>query len=184
MDLKYVNKKKYLLENYLRLGLNEKQLVIVLLCLKDDVVFKIDYDKLKNCMNLSTDEVTNILSELIKANAISVTLEKSGDEYIEVIDCSNLFDCDDNVESVGQNIFAEIEIVFGKSLSSKEVDTISKWISVNKYTESDIIEAFGIAAVNNVKNLKYVEKVLENNKPVCDEVITPLELKFNWLEDE
>ncbi len=182
MNIKYIDKKRFLLENYKKIGLNEQQLVIILLCIGDDVTFKIDYHKIMSCMNIDESNVTNILSDLIKNNIVSVTLKKeSSGEITEVIDCSKLFS-DISVEQT-INVFHEIEKTYGKSLSSKESEIISKWISVNKYSEKDILDAFSVAAINNVKNLKYVEKILESNQLQTEDVV-PLEIRYNWMEDE
>ncbi len=182
MDYKYIDKTKYLTENYLKLGLNEKQLLIIILCIKDDITFVIDYDKLERCMKLQAKQVTTILSELFANNTLTVALEKSGNDYCEVVDCSNLFTKEVSDEDQ-INVFADIERIYGKSLSSKEVDVISKWISVNKFEKDKIIEAFGIASLKNISNLKYIEKILENNE-VEEEVVQPLNIQYNWLEDE
>ncbi len=183
MDLKYLDKKKFLLENYRSIGLNEQQLIVLLLCLHEDVIFKIDYDKLKEVMNLNPDEVTSLLSDLFKNNLLTVTLSKVEGKHVEVIDSSKLYEVESGEEEV--NVFAEIEHCFGKSLSNKEVQVISKWMSTKKYKYDEILEAFGIAAINNVKNINYVEKVLENNSTNDDkEDITPISMQYNWLEDE
>lgn len=182
MDLKYMDKSKYLIENYLKLGLNEKQLLIILLCLKDDVTIVLDYDKISNCMELRANDVTNVLSTLFANNTLTVALEKIGDEYREVVDLSNLLRREGEFDS-GTNVFATIERIYGKSLSSKEVDTISRWVTVNKYSENKIIEAFGVASLKNISNLNYIEKILETGDLNTEEV-KPLDIQYNWLEDE
>lgn len=181
--LRYIDKKLFLTEQYKKLGLNEKQLVIILLCIRNDVTFKLDYDKIQEVMGIDAIEVTKELSNLFQSNLLSVTLNKVNNEHVEVIDCSKLFE--EPKEEATINAFADIEYTFGKSLSSKEVEVISKWISTNQYEYKDILEAFGIAAINNAKNINYVEKVLENNllnKTSKD--IKPLSMEYNWLEDE
>ncbi len=182
MDYNYIDKNKYLIENYLKLGLNEKQLLIILLCIKDDITFVLDYDKLERCMNIKADQITSILSNLFANNTLTVALEKFGNDYREVVDCTHLFNM--NIEQSSDiNVFSDIERIYGKSLSSKEVEVISKWISINKYEKDKIIEAFGIASLKNISNLNYIEKILENNE-VEEEEVKPLNIKYNWLEDE
>ncbi|MFV0498778.1 MAG: DnaD domain protein [Bacilli bacterium] len=183
MSIEYIDKQRFLLENYKKLNLTEKQLIILLLCIVNDVVFRIDYDKLNNIMNITPDDVTNELSQLFQENKLLVTLSKIDGKHVEVIDSTNLFVVNEIAnESDNNNLFSEIECSFGKSLNSKEVAVISKWISTNKYSYNDILDAFGIAAINNVKNLNYVAKVLENKTEVNS--ITPLKMQYNWLEDE
>ncbi len=183
MDYYYLDKKKFLLENYLKLGLTEQQLIIILLCMSEELTFAIDYDKLQNCMSLETDGVTKILANLFSNNLLSVALEKYGDDYREVVDISKLFSLDLNNSEPEVNVFADIEHIYGKSLSSKEVDVISKWISVNKYKKEDILEAFGIASINNVRNLNYIEKILENNSEK-NERVAPIVMQYNWLDED
>lgn len=183
MDTTYIDKRKFLTEQYRKIGLSEKQLIILLLCINDDVVFRIDYDKIKQVMDLTPECVTKELSGLFQKNLLTVTLSKVDGEHVEVFDSSRMFTLEEIKDET--NIFAEIEHCFGKSLSSREVEKISKWISTNKFQYNDILDAFGIAAINNVKNINYVEKVLENNATSeVKEEITPLNMKYNWLEDE
>ncbi len=182
MDFKYIDKKKFLLENYVCLGLTEKQLIILLLCIGEDVTFVLDYDKIQNCMNIQASDVTAILSNLFASNKLSVALLDEGDNIREVINCEALFK-ENSIQQETFNVFANIEKIYGKSLSNKEVDVISKWISINNYSEDKIIEAFGIASLKNVSNLNYIEKILENGT-IEEEEVQPLNIQYNWLEDE
>lgn len=179
MSVKYIDKKRFLIEKYKKIGLTERQLIILLICIDTDAIFRIDYDKIMQIMELNPEAVTKELSPLFQSNLLSVTLSNVDGKHVEIIDSGKLFVEKEEVDSI--NIFAELEHCFGKSLSSKEVETISKWISVNKYEYSDILDAFGIAAINNVRNINYIEKILENKS--ASEEVTPLSMKYNWLEE-
>ena len=100
---------------------------------------------------------------------------------------------------VDSNIFAAFETELGRTLSAMEIEIIREWLH-NGITEELIKEALKEAILNNVRNLKYIDRILFNwrskgfktkedilkDKKNYRKPTKKVEqiYDYNWLEDE
>ncbi len=64
--------------------------------------------------------------------------------------------------NVRQEIFSNIEKEFGRTLSPIELETISQWFDIDNYDPDIIMLALKEAVLNQVRNLKYMDRILGN----------------------
>lgn len=200
---------KVLFKYYKKLNITEEEL-IVLICIinkGDKIIYnpslfteEIDLDKYK---------AMELLTDLAEKGTIEIKVEnnKSGkkEEYIYLDPLYNkilnlLIDLQLGTnKTIDSNIFAVFEQELGRTISPMEVDIIKEWIH-DGITEELIKEALKEAIINNVRNLKYIDRILYNwkNKGFKNKADILKEKKnyrkpikkvepiydYNWLEDE
>ena len=162
---------KVLFKYYKKLNITEEELIL-LICIftkGDKIIYnpsffteEIDMDKYK-AMQLITD--------LAEKGTIEIKVEnnKSGkkEEYIYLEPLYNkmlnlLIDLQlGTSKNIDTNIFAVFEQELGRTLSPMEVKIIKEWIN-DDITEELIKEALKEAILNNVRNLKYIDRILFN----------------------
>ena len=201
---------KILLRNYKKLNITEEELVILicLISIGDKVPYnptifekELDMDKFKGMQLLNDLSEKNILN-------IKVENNKSGKKqeyiYLDLL-YSKLFNIIINEtdnwnadSSKGNDIFSLFESELGRTLSSMEIEIIKEWLE--SYEEELIKEALKEAIYNDVRNLKYVDRILYNwrmkgiknkndvikNKKNFRKETKPIEpiYDYNWLEDD
>ena len=100
---------------------------------------------------------------------------------------------------INSDIFTTFETELGRTISPLEVQIIREWIQ-NGMSEELIKEALKEAIINNVRNLKYVERILYNwrskgfktkedvlkDKKNYKKPVKKVEkiYDYNWLEEE
>ena len=198
---------KKLLVNYKKLNITEEELVILIYII--NLGEKIIYNPQVFVDNLSIDtyKVMDILNNLASKNIINIKIEKNdkgiSEEYIYIDNLYNkLFNIiiETNVEENNNtDMFSIFEKELGRTLSPMECEIIKEWTS-GSYSEELIKEALKEAIYNNVRNLKYIDRILytwknkglntkediikdktkyHKNKEQTEEVFD-----YNWLEDE
>ena len=102
-------------------------------------------------------------------------------------------------ESSSQDIYLKFETEFGRTISPTEIELINEWLN-NGFSKELIEEALKEAVFNNVRNLKYIDRILDawkekgiktKNDIVKDkknfrktQIIKEPIYDYNWLEDE
>ena len=160
-----------LFNNYKKLNITEEEL-IVLICLINEgekttynpalITEKIGMDKYK---------VMQLINDLFEKQIINIKVEDNlygkKEEYIYLdLLYNKLFNLiidnqNNNVIILDSNIFNMFETELGRTLSPMEVEIINEWISEG-ITEELIKEALKEAISNDVRNLKYVDRILFN----------------------
>ena len=201
---------KILLRNYKKINIKEEELII-LICLIG-IGDKVPYNPTIFEAELGMDKFQGmqILNDLAEKGLINIKVEnnKSGkkQEYIYLdflyLKLINLI-LDDTIEngengSKGNDIFSLFESELGRTISSMEVEIIKEWLE--SYEEELIKEALKEAIYNDVRNLKYIDRILYNwktkgiktksdvlksrkNYRKQSKPIEPL-YDYNWLEDD
>lgn len=155
-------------------------------------------------LGLSLDEAYKIFNNLISRKLIIIESTKDLEgRMIERVSLDNFYDMivEEKVEEKKENkkidIYSHFESEFGRTITSIEYEIINAWIEKG-YTEELILGALKEAVYNNVKNLRYIDKILyewgkKGFKSMSD-VSRHLENKeerpekkelfdYNWLED-
>ena len=155
-------------------------------------------------LGLSLDEAYKIFNNLISRKLIIIESTKDLEgRMIERVSLDNFYDMivEEKVEEKKENkkidIYSHFESEFGRTITSIEYEIINAWIEKG-YTEELILGALKEAVYNNVKNLRYIDKILyewgkKGFKSMSDvnkhlenkeERVEKKELfDYNWLDD-
>ena len=158
---------KLLLFNYKDLGISNEEFIILIYLInqKNNI-----YNPKEISENLKMD-LSNVLtsvSDMNEKGIIKVYIENNNGRQAEFIDLNNLYEkltftvvnSNDNDDT---SIHSLIEKEFARPLSSLECELINTWID-NGFSNELIEEALKEAVYNNAKNLKYIDKILDNWK--------------------
>lgn len=156
---------RLLMCNYKSLGLTEQELVTVIYLMNrenNNYNPKVISDDLK----IQLVDVLTIISTLIEKGVISSNMETKNSKKTETISLKPLYDkltflIVNEKENVDNSIFTKIETGFARSLSTIEYELINNWKD-NGYSDELIEEALKEAVYNNVSNLNYMDRILDN----------------------
>ena len=198
-----------LFKHYKKLNITEEELVLLICIIKEGD--KIVYDP-----NFFTEEIgmekykaMQLITDLAEKGTIEIKVENNKsnkkEEYIYLNPLYNkllniLIDLQLGANPiVDSNIFAAFETELGRTLSAMEIEIIREWLH-NGITEELIKEALKEAILNNVRNLKYIDRILFNwlskgfktkedilkDKKNYRKPTKKVEqiYDYNWLEDE
>ena len=162
---------KVLFKYYKKLNITEEELIILICILNkgDKIIYnpsfyteEIDMDKYK---------AMEIITAMAEKGIVEIKVEnnKSGkkEEYLYLEPLYNkmlnlLIDLQLGTnKTVDTNIFAAFETELGRTLSAMEIEIIKEWIH-SGVSEELIKEALKEAILNNVRNLKYIDRILFN----------------------
>lgn len=180
----------------------EELLLLIYFINQDKPVF--DIKKISIITYLDNNEIMSAFSSLTAKGLVSIKTSKEDGKITEIIDITNTYRAmvsDINVNIKKQtvtNIYTIFEKEFGRPLSPVEYEIIKAWIT-SGISEELIKGALKEAAFNNVRNLRYIDKILseweKKGFKSVDEVDSYLKKKevnnpkqelfdYNWLEDE
>lgn len=180
----------------------EELLLLIYFINQDKPVF--DIKKISIITYLDNNEIMSAFSSLTAKGLVSIKTSKEDGKITEIIDITNTYRAmvsDINVNIKKQtvtNIYTIFEKEFGRPLSPVEYEIIKAWIT-SGISEELIKGALKEAVFNNVRNLRYIDKILseweKKGFKSVDEVDFYLKKKevnnpkqelfdYNWLEDE
>lgn len=180
----------------------EELLLLIYFINQDKPVF--DIKKISIITYLDNNEIMSAFSSLTAKGLVSIKTSKEDGKITEIIDITNTYRAmvsDINVNIKKQtvtNIYTIFEKEFGRPLSPVEYEIIKAWIT-SGISEELIKDALKEAVFNNVRNLRYIDKILseweKKGFKSVDEVDSYLKKKevnnpkqelfdYNWLEDE
>ena len=160
---------KKLFLNYKKLNVTEEELIILIYII--NLGDKIIYNPEIFVENLSLDKykVMDILTNLSSKKLITIKVEKNNEgkseEYIYTDILYNklfniIIDETKNETINNTDMFSLFEKELGRTLSPMEYEIIKEWLT-NNYTEELVKQALKEAIYNNVRNLKYIDRILE-----------------------
>ena len=180
----------------------EELLLLVYFINQDKPVF--DIKRISLITYLSSNEIMAAFSSLTGKGLVSIKTSKEDGKITEVRDITNTYramvsDININIKKQATtNIYTIFEKEFGRPLSPVEYEIIKAWIT-SGISEELIKGALKEAVFNNVRNLRYIDKILseweKKGFKSVDEVDSYLKKKesnnpkqelfdYNWLEDE
>lgn len=160
-----------LFKYYKKLNITEEELIL-LICIMN-IGNKLVYDPGLFTEEIGMDKykVMQLITDLTEKGIIEIKLEnnKSGkkEEYIYLDFLYNkmlnlLIDIELGTnKTVDSNIFALFETELGRTLSGLELERIKDWLH-DGISEELIKEALKEAVMNNVRNLKYIDRIIFN----------------------
>ncbi len=160
---------RYFLQNYKRLGLNEKSAMIIIQVISDyergNSIF--DVSKLVEYTTVDSKEIFAIIDFLKENQFIATKVKKEADgsycEYVTLEPLIKRLIADEasskqpTVQSSG--LIDKFEQAFSRPITGVEHQTIVKWIQEG-YSEEQITFALKQAMYADVRNIRYVDKVL------------------------
>lgn len=186
---------KILFDNYAELGIDERDLVILIRILEDDNSSHTlpDIERLQQGTTLSKNDISKIIQTLLQKELLTLNTTQENDKYIETVSFDPLYQKLIQVIENGEkepakgdikSLFSYVEQLYGRALSPNEFERMNSWLNDSKYDTDQIEEAVDIAYKNQVTSLSYVERVLQNLKkspPSSDSNRPPVK---NWLKEE
>lgn len=156
-------------------------------------------------LGLSLDEAYRIFNNLISKKLITIESTKDlENRMIERVSLDNFYDMivEEKVEekkvTKKTDIYSHFESEFGRTITNIEYEIINAWLEKG-FSEELIVGALKEAVYNNVKNLRYIDKILYEwgkkgfkNMSDVNKHIENREEKnetkkelfdYNWLED-
>jgi len=206
--IKYINGKSYSVSPWflkvlrtLKVSVDEMVLLIYFNNLNEKTL---NLEDINTSLGFSKEETLAIFSSLNSKGLIKIINEKDENnkikEYISLDSIESLImEAIGEVEEKSNNktIFETFEKEFGRTLSPMEYEIINAWLD-KKISEELIIGALKEATYNNVRSLRYIDKIIyEWNRKgfkTMEDVKNHLIKKnfdldktlfdYNWLEEE
>lgn len=200
---------KVLFQNYKKLNITEEELILLICIINqgDKMVYNPIF--FTDEIGLDKYKVMQLVNDLAEKGILEIKVEndKSGkkEEYIYLDFLYNkIFNLLIDIQlgsnkTINSDIFTTFETELGRTISPMEVQIIKEWLH-NGLTEELIKEALKEAIINNVRNLKYVDRILFNwrskgfktkediikdkkNYRKTQKKVEPI-YDYNWLEEE
>lgn len=159
----------YFLQHYKDFQLNMEEFIFLMYLYNLGNKFLFDPGKFSSDLNLELMEVMNYISILTDKHLIRVEVLKNEkglmeelvilDEFYNKLSMITIDEVNNTSNSENSNIFEIIEKEFGRTLSPIEFEIIKAWID-GGFSEELIKEAIKEATMNNVSNLRYIDKIL------------------------
>ena len=155
------------LRSELSATLEEFIFLVYLMNLGNKIVF--DTEKMANDLNISIEEIMNMIDSLSQKKYLSVEVIKNDkgimEEYVvldffyDKISMILMEEMNQVNETDKTNIYEKIEKEFGRPITAIEYEIIKSWLE-NGTSEELISEALKEAVYNGVTNLRYIDKIL------------------------
>lgn len=164
-----------ILQNYKKLGLNEKELIAYLLLLIDekDGLVRLDLTMMSQAMDISIEAMYQLISQMEHKGLIQMSSQQTIDGKVD--DCYSILPIYKKLESlmmqktapqqqeVTNHLVMKLEQEWARPLSSYNLRQIDQWINERHYNESLILLAFKRALQVNASNpFQYANRILES----------------------
>ena len=127
-----------------------------------NVSYNLDIESIKDRLGFDEEKAVNVFSSLINKKYIEMVVSNVNGNVVEVVNIEPLLDrlvLNKRTEDVNTDIYAIFESELGRTLSSFEYEMINDWL--NKGTSEETIkEALKEAILNNVRNFRYIDKII------------------------
>ncbi len=151
----------------------------------------LDTNDIKEKLGFDDEKAFNTFSSLVNKKYIEMNVSNNNGNVIEKVILDPLYDrlaLNKKIEKNESDIYALFEKELGRTLSSFEYELINKWID-NGVEESTIKEALKEAILNNVRNFKYIDKIIYEwskkgvKKRIKEEKESEEMFDYDWLDD-
>lgn len=151
----------------------------------------LDTKDIQDKLGFTEEKAFNTFTSLINKKYIEMIVSNKNGEVIEKISLDPLYDrlaLNKKAEEPSNDIYALFESELGRTLSSFEYEIINKWIE-NGIPETTIKGALKEAILNNVRNFKYIDKIVYEwskngvKKQIKEEKTNNELFDYDWLDD-
>lgn len=142
----------------------DEALLIIYFCGNNHPI--LDINEIKQKFGMDDFSVMQAFANITNKNLISIKMEKNMDGKVEeLIDLTPFYESiamdigtKENVKK-SESVFELFEKVFGRPISSTEVELINRWLDKG-FDEGLIDSALKQATINNSYNIRYVDAIL------------------------
>lgn len=204
----------YFLQHYKDFKLNLEEFIFLMYLYNLGNKYIFDPGKFGNDLNIELMDVMNYVSVLTDKHFMRVEVLKNEkglmeevvilDEFYNKLSMITIDEVNNTSNSEDSNVFEIIEKEFGRTLSPIEYEIIKAWLD-SGFSEELIKEAIKEATMNNVSNLRYIDKILfewskagiktsqdveknrkkrNENRDKQDENIDMDIIDYNWFDDD
>lgn len=174
LDLNYI-----LLENYKKLKITEAELAVILMIshLLNEGNNLITNTILSYKMNYSEEELDDIIVSLMKKGFLTYVSTPEGGLKSSLEPLNKILYKEFEISILGNGIkddkirkeqisklYNKFEKEFGRSLAPVELQKIDEWLGSDGYTIDEVEFALKDAKINNALSIKYIDKILFNQK--------------------
>lgn len=163
---------KILFKYYKKLNITEEELLILIILINKGEKTVYNPNLFTEELDMDKYQAMQLLNDLDEKKIIKIELEtnKHGkkEEYISIeqlykkLYANILGDTEVEEEpSINEDIYLKFETELGRTISPYEIELINKWIS-NGTSEEIIEEALKEAVYSNVRNFKYIDRIIDN----------------------
>ena len=159
----------YFLQHYKDFKLNLEEFIFLMYLYNLGNKFIFDPGKFGSDLNIELMDVMNYVSVLTDKHFMRVEVLKNVkglmeevvilDEFYNKLSMITIDEVNNTSNSEDSNVFEIIEKEFGRTLSPIEYEIIKAWLD-SGFSEELIKEAIKEATMNNVSNLRYIDKIL------------------------
>lgn len=180
IDNKTIDVKEFILNNYVALGLDEVNAILIMHIYDFYQSGKkyLSMNALSQRVTLNLNELAERLSTLVEQGYLSIeidnmpsgkqreffTLDPLYDKIIKLIFDKGKHIESQETESTVKDIVELFQIELGRTLSPIELEIVSGWLTEDKHSSKLIRQALKEAIANNVRSLKYIDRILFNWK--------------------
>lgn len=204
----------YFLQHYKEFKLTMEEFIFLMYLYNLGNKFLFDPERFSRDLNIEMMEVMEYIGLLTDKHFIKVEVLKNEkglmeevvilDEFYNRLSLIAIDEVNSTSNSDNSNIFEIIEKEFGRTLSPIEYEIIKAWLD-GGFSEELIKEAIKEATLNNVSNLRYIDKILfewgkagiktaadvEKNKKKRNELRNKQDenidldiIDYNWFDDD
>ncbi|HBV22395.1 MAG TPA: DnaD domain protein [Jeotgalicoccus sp.] len=175
--LKYITipVSKILLDNYAKIGLDERGVIILIKLLERHRTYNtpLDFSELLSGTTLNETELTHIIQSLIKEQLLELDTHQIDGKYTETYNFEPLYSkLEDFImleekapvkdDTTLRELFEYIEQLYGRAISPNEYERLNSWMNDSNYQPEAIQDAVDIAYKSNITSLQYVERILSS----------------------
>lgn len=164
---------KLLLKNYKKLGITEEELLVLICLINNGEKSVYDPNIFTEELDMDKYEAMQLLNDLTEKNIINIKLENNKygkkEEYIYIdLLYKKIYNLilDTNIEeepTIDNDIYLKFETELARTISPTEIELINDWLR-DGVTKEIIEEALKEAVFNNVRNFKYIDRIIYNWK--------------------
>lgn len=154
----------FLIKEYKKLLLSSDDVIMIIYLINIDNPIVCDYQKISNDLNIDVVSVMSKINTLKEKNILSIEVKKNMYSKLEEYINLDLFyekvflEFIDNKEVIDNSIYSTFETELGRTLSPIEYELLNSWNA--KYEKDIIIEALKEAVISNVRNFRYIDRIL------------------------
>ena len=163
---------KILFKYYKKLNITEEELLILIILINKGEKVVYNPNLFTEELDMDKYQAMQLLNDLDEKKIIKIELEtnKHGkkEEYISIEQLykklyANILGSTEVEEepSINEDIYLKFETELGRTMSPYEIELINKWLS-NGTSEEIIEEALKEAVYSNVRNFKYIDRIIDN----------------------
>ena len=174
--------------NHLDINLDEFLLLLYFI----NVSCNLNKEDIKEKLGFNEDKAVSTFSSLVNKKYIEMVVTNKNGEVIEQISLDPFYDRlllnSETKSNNSTDIYSLFERELGRTLSSFEYELINKWLE-NGVSEEMIKEALKEAILNNVRNFKYIDKIIYEwtkngvRKRVQEDKSLEEMFEYDWLDD-